>query len=299
MKKKLVVFVIGGIGNQIIQYFSAKKIADDFGFKLVPVIVGFKKKGSIFSKEGISILQISESIKFLPIPCKFQEVIFRRLFNFFELKKRVIINKKVSILVHGKHDDICVATNTSKYLLIVDYFLDKSFLDLNKFLNINKEYNFENQEFINLKNEIKKNNVIGLHVRRGNYFLYGEKIGTLSDKYYVNIVKRIILENPDNKRLSIWIFTQFHTEVVEFIEELKTICNFDIKVITEKQLPALQTIFLSIFCEWFVGSNSTFSYWIAVFRQDKNYLPSTFYRTSEKIFLTMPKNTILIEPIWY
>ena len=93
-----------------------------------------------------------------------------------------------------------------------------------------------------------------LHVRRGDYIANKNVLGVLSERFYVN---------------------NAHKEVptIIFTDDLMLDFNMNkfhpsLKILTPKDLSAWQTLSCLIHSKWFVGANSTMSWW-AAFLRDK------------------------------
>jgi hypothetical protein len=132
-----------------------------------------------------------------------------------------------------------------------------------QFLNRNVELKLKNYSKIydNLKKEIVLNDVIIMHVRRGDYRL-NKNWGLLGCQYYVDAINLLRKRNSEN----IWIFSD---EINEVTKEFCSNDNFmlqtsddNIKWVDES-LSSAETLQLMSHSNRIIISNSTFSLWAA------------------------------------
>lgn len=98
----------------------------------------------------------------------------------------------------------------------------------------------------------KNLNILGIHVRLGDY-KFESKIGLLSPQYYKNALTVLNPKNYDE----IWIFTNDEEESKSVLTDLHEVK----KVWIPGTLTSAETLHLMTFCNDFVISNSTFSWW--------------------------------------
>ena len=123
-------------------------------------------------------------------------------------------------------------------------------------------------------------NSIGVHVRRGDYISNSKTLkfhGYCSDQYYLHAVKQILEEFPGVKTVSI------ASDSVEMLGELrKELENLGVivKFITEKN-PIL-ALFSLAGHDFFIGSNSTFSWWAAALAVKKlSFFPDEWFASGD------------------
>ncbi len=162
---------------------------------------------------------------------------------------------------------------------------EKPVLSINQFTN--PSYWFA-EKFDRSKNK----NILSLHVRRGDYTLPANRPnGILSKDYYQEAVQ--CSSNID----SIWIFTDSPREVEE--EFLQLSFPFEIIVPPSNSDP-VESLLLMASTKKIVISNSTFSWWSAMFAGvgSEIYAPSKWYELREDPNRLIPESWNKIASKW-
>ncbi len=124
---------------------------------------------------------------------------------------------------------------------------------------------------------------VGLHVRRGDFCSNAKTYGLLGKKYYINMLKTMIIEFPNSRVL---IFSDSATESVLIGQEIFK--EFGVKVIDLSYLDDEKTFFFMMQLQFFILSNSSFSYWaITLGRAKRVIAPFPWFRSfnfSESIY---------------
>jgi len=240
--------IIGGIGNQLFQYYFGRKIADINNTSLKLDNSGFESyswhkfelnkfnlKFDLATKEEVDII-LKENL------------ITKRVQKFLPYYKRKLVKQKVDF-----YDSNLLQIKDNCYL--EGYWqCDRYFLSMRE--EILKEMTlkpkFENECFKVLKKEILKNNSISLHVRRGNYL--DLKVPVCSIEYYESALNIISKPFEDFK---LYIFTND----VEWCRE-NFAGKYNIKIISgQKNIFDYHELILMSLCKNNIISNSTFSWW--------------------------------------
>ena len=100
--------------------------------------------------------------------------------------------------------------------------------------------------------ESKSKNILGIHIRLGDY-LQEERIGLLPKEYYARALRYLEIREYNE----IWIFTN---DVKGAIDVLPTLPKVR-QVWIPAGLSSAETLHLMTFCNDFIISNSTFSWW--------------------------------------
>jgi hypothetical protein len=138
----------------------------------------------------------------------------------------------------------------------------------------------------------KRENVLSLHVRRGDYALpANRKNGILSLSYY----KEALINAGDYD--SIWIFTDSPKEV-EY-DFLQLGCSFE-TIIPPKNSDPVESLLLMAATKKIIISNSTYSWWSAMIAGDASvvYAPSKWYEFREDPSKLIPDNWKRIPSEW-
>ena len=240
--------IIGGIGNQLFQYYFGRKIADLNNTSLKLDISGFESyswhkfelnkfdlKYNIASKEDVEILLQDN-------------VIAKGVQKFLPYYKRKFVKQKVDFYTSNL---LKIKDNSylKGYWQCDKYFLSMRDVILNE---VTLKSKFENESFKILKKEILKNNSISLHVRRGNYL--DLKVPICSIDYYesaLNLISKSI------EKFKVYIFTNDVKWCRENFSE-----KYNITIISSQEnIFDYHELILMSCCYHNIISNSTFSWW--------------------------------------
>jgi len=243
----------GGLGNQLFQYAFAYEIAINYNSNLYIDCTNMNYTQSLF---GILYYNLSG--------------------NFVNKKLRIIklsskvIGGKLTVRKPKKEIQILKLNNEissgfqNKY--VPNYYFQGYFQSRDvakQFLNRKVELKLKNYSKIyeTLKKEMVFNDVIIMHVRRGDYRL-NKNWGLLGCQYYMDAINLLRKRNSEN----IWIFSDEINEVTkEFCSNnnfmLQT-SNDNIKWVDES-LSSAETLQLMSHSNRIIISNSTFSLWAA------------------------------------
>tara|TARA_Y200000002_G_scaffold360847_1_gene346445 strand:+ start:4790 stop:5629 length:840 start_codon:yes stop_codon:yes gene_type:complete len=264
--------IIGGIGNQLFQYYFGRRIADINKTSLKIDISGFETyswhkfelnkfnlKYDVASKEDIEkVLKVN--------------LITERVQRFLPYHKRKLVKQKVNF-----YDFNLFGIKDNSYL--DGYWqCDKYFFSLkNKIIKeITLKSEFENKPFKILKKDILKNRSVSIHVRRGNYL--DLNVPVCSIDFYnsaLNVISKTI------KDFKVYIFTND----VKWCKE-----NFSQKYNTniisgQENIFDYHELILMSYCENNIISNSTFSWWAGWLNNNPNkkvFYPSIVKKSLNK-----------------
>jgi hypothetical protein len=138
----------------------------------------------------------------------------------------------------------------------------------------------------------KSENVLSLHVRRGDYALPANRMaGMLSYDYY----REALMRTRDHD--SIWIFTDSPKEVENEFSQLKH--RFDV-IVPPKDSDPVESLLLMAATKNIVISNSTFSWWSAMIAGDTAsiHAPSKWYEHRADPSKLIPENWKRIPSEW-
>lgn len=289
MKKKVIIRLQGGLGNQLHQYayglLLAKKIDADLYFDK-EFLTDHSKKLNITIRD----LEINK----FEIDCKFYKSIIsnqlvlsllkrlklNQLFNYFKVNivsSYVPLDSLINEKINFYYLDGIMGQNS-------DYESDADSL-LEKF-KINEDFLYLNEI---VKKEITEGPSVAIHIRRTDYLKPGSIHHVLGLDYYKNAIKFI---DSKVKDASYYIFSDDR----DFVNE-----NFsgnNIHIINYSDKHAAFFDFLAIKnCQHHIIANSTFSWWAAYLGQKTDGIivaPSVCLTTQElNLEITYPKNWIV------
>lgn len=243
--KLMIVRIVGGLGNQLFQYAIGRSCCELNHQKLyldVDCNSGITQRNFELDKLNISNYQ---RVSYL---CSNKYKFIRRIH-----KPNTRINS-FSIFKYGKEYEDFVYQDVSKNTYLDGYWQNELY-----FKNIKNilTSEFTHKETFNgsiqaLLNDIKKDNSVGVHVRRGDY-LSIDLYEVLSYEYFYNSINMI------NKRIEnaqFYVFSDdiewcknafYHIDNIRFVEGNSSIEDFEL----------LKN------CKHKIISNSTFSWWAA------------------------------------
>jgi hypothetical protein len=154
-----------------------------------------------------------------------------------------------------------------------DYKVAKDFISI-----FGKDALSLKNESINLEkmsDDIFRKNVVGIHIRRGDYLNYKDSFGLLSHDYYLGAFKTL------NEKMS-FSEAMIFTDSPEMVGELKSQLNINSRVVSPNDLSTSETMTLMSRCSGLITSNSTFSFWAAIIGDDlKVVIPSPWFKSSD------------------
>ncbi|MBK86648.1 MAG: hypothetical protein CMC86_05570 [Flavobacteriaceae bacterium] len=284
MSKKAIIFLTGGLGNQLFQYAFSKYIHSEFNIdtefntdfyysdfkgqtcrkiELNLFKLEFKQStGNYFQRK---ILRIKEKLSFLT-PNPFTNYFSENNLNYKNLKN-ITLKKKNFFRGYWQN---------YKYFESVQADIKKDF---------SLSHNLKYLDKITY-NKIIKTNSVCVHVRRSDFI--DSVYDVVDEKYYKKAYKELISKFLD---LECFIFSDDIDWCIENLSFIKNsnFCSFS--MINDFHLMSL--------CKHFIIPNSTFSWWAAFLSnyKEKNVLiPSKWHQNNLEFFNnSSPKNWIKIK----
>ena len=294
-KKRVIVPILGGIGNQLFQVSALAGLEIEAELLVDNSLFGVQsnKFGS-----DLSCLAISEDIKFENfqrltwLSRKFAGAILR--FSRWENSSgisRTVLNLLVRVAeflltfrYHGRTRVLItsetgyqriVTPTDSRNILLLGYFQSYKFHPpVERLRNeFSLSARFVSDGLVQLLNRSDYSRPLVVHVRRGDYAL-NPQLGMLSRGYYLKHIERIFESSSCD---SIWFFSNDSSNAHEFIpQKLHGVTRFMLDV----ELSDLETLELMKHGYAYLIANSTFSWWAAYLSEAKSeniYIPSPWY----------------------
>lgn len=147
-----------------------------------------------------------------------------------------------------------------------------------------------------LKSYLEKmstDNPIVVHVRRGDYLGLSESFGVLDEEYFKNGIDQLSSYEDNNK---IWVFSDDPHSVQQNFKSFKIDCFPEI----DANLSQEEVLFLMSQGRRIVTSNSTFSWWAAMFagKSASVIAPSPWFRAIAEPKELIPETWQLIPSVW-
>ncbi len=295
---RVLVEVVGGLGNQLFCYAAGAYLAKKAGTKLVLDI----------SKVGVGAVDHGKTILNFQLDCQLIEHqnamtirfrFFRRVSN--KLASLSDAYRKLRDLVERRYTARSLGyeaefANLKQARRISGYFQSYIYADfvqdeLKKSLILKST----SQWFKESEELIKRENPIVIHMRRGDYLAAKDDFGVLAIDYYEEAVS--ILSEKETSR-SVWIFTDSPELIRKEIANSR-LQNAVIVTPPSESNPNESMILMSRASD-LVISNSTYSWWSAYLSSGNSHIvaPKKWFRQREDPALLLPDHWVKITSRW-
>lgn len=276
--KDIHVSLAGGLGNQLFQVAAALSMTE--GKVIIHDLLGNARKDSnneleiknfelpsrvefgsqvTMSKFGIRILNLMYKTSVRPGDALTRIVNLVPINAFKNLYFSWVLGTSLRV-VQAQDNGFFTLKEITKSSLIVGYF-QSSYWPLNSHTKLELEQirlRHPQQHEVLTNKSLKK--ILALHIRLGDYATE-PKIGMLSEQYYVSTLEYFERTKPIDE---IWLFSDEPDRALTYVpQRLKSI----LKVIPN--LPAADTLELMREADYYIISNSTFSWWGAFLSKSK------------------------------
>lgn len=281
MRRKIIVHLSGGLGNQMFQFMAGHGFAKASGRQLALNLNWFSNprffvgnNSAYLSKRKPEILQFTDvSISSMDRSKTPKDERFERLIrNFSESNKRKLgIASEASFKDEewSKRDSI---RRLSGYFMAPKYFLGSSPKEV--FMNV---LHPPSPWSVLMTQKIEEKKSIGVHIRLGDYLVLGDKV-VPNEEYYLNSVSQ--LKEALNVDANVFLFTDEPSRLATLFPSLARVGEI---ISPSTSVSTVENLILLSKCSAFVCSNSTFSWWGATLGDvQKNLIarPSYFYSAS-------------------
>lgn len=295
---RVLVEVVGGLGNQLFMYAAGAYLAEKSGANLVLDV----------SKVGVGAVDHGKTILNFQLKCEINDYpsVTTKRFSFI----RRVSNKAASLSGWYRKLRDCLErrytanslgyesefANLGQARKISGYFQSYVYTDFVK--NVLREtliLKSPSDWFIEQETRLKEENPIVLHMRRGDYLAAKDDFGVLGVKYYEAAVA--ILSADDEKR-NLWIFTD-SPELIR--QEIGTSRLFSATIVVPpKESNSNESMILMSRASDIVIGNSTYSWWAAYLASEKTNViaPKKWFRTLEDPALLLPEHWVKLTSQW-
>jgi hypothetical protein len=295
-KKSVKIELIGGLGNQLFQFFAAKYLADKENCDLV---LRSNRIGFLESDHGFHLPNLVETENFeseeplfpnfMAYTSKVVEKVERRLFPESFVHKIFKTYNSTVIGYDSRIDDLSPNITLRGYFQTYRYFSS----------------NVQYKEMVRLRNpsfwykeiqaRIQGCNSIAIHVRCGDYASLKETFGLLDETYYKHAVSAAQKFMIDPTYFIFSDDVSWAKQILNFLPASKT---FYIQPPPESN-PS-ESMYLMSLSNCLIGANSTFSYWSGLLmRGDSNVItPDKWFRNLEDPIDLRPPNWITSKSSW-
>ena len=291
-QERVVAKLVGGLGNQLFIYFAALNLARKINYDLSLDISFIEKSHSsgqsrldAFHIEG----EIIESSKLIKLAKEYRE----RLVD--ALSIRGFYNVSHRYLDEETLENIIANRNSKLYYLRGFHNTTKHFEELGRPELLLKEVS---PAYRNLKMEIAES--VAIHIRGGDYGLYKDTFGPLSQSYYINTIEN----NREIERIarttSIFIFSDDMERSLRLQESLISRGYKAEEVSFSHPFSPAEELKLISSAKVILMANSTFSFWATEISSKDTIIiaPSNYTRSSGSVDFESSRKRILSQSEW-
>lgn len=151
--------------------------------------------------------------------------------------------------------------------------------------------------FVEMSQNIKRiNSSVGIHLRRGDYYLHKDLLGMLTDEYFISVLAEIETSQVIEK---VFIFSD-SLESAQILRTRIGVSKCEVVIPPNVLNPAESMILLSL-CGFQIISNSSFSWWAAYISENSNkvFAPEPWFRNQTEPIMLIPDEWQKRRSIWF
>jgi hypothetical protein len=274
-EKTVTVELAGGVGNQLFQYFAGKALSNKTGSLLSLDTSNLGLHGTLH-KSDLSLLNTDSVFTYSKIRRVFNGSLVARINR--KCQRQFNIYNQASLRITNRFQAQTLGYEPNLLHLqppvrISGYFQTKKYFDIvadkgNSQLELlNPSKWFQKQV-----DRLERNEVVALHVRRGDYKNLKDSFGILSDRYYQEALSKMRSINDFEE---VWVFSD---ELDVASQLLKDFPNL-VFVNPPPESNAIESLMLMSKCDSQIISNSTFAWWAAVLNPARKIIaPSKWFK---------------------
>lgn len=296
--ERVTVYLFGGLGNQLFQYFAGLAIAESTGAKLYLKPFGQTSAVGREGEAGISALDMEGTLVSSKIPGRLQEKLLRRFVTVVDRFGLRALSHKRGVFLSDDPELPEMKSSHHRHIRLMGYFQDSKFLETLDRQGKRIELPLKNPSlwFETLAEQARLQKPIIVHIRRGDYRNHAETIGVLDLSYFKNALEMI----PQSNKSQFWIFSDSLTTANDFARfaELPEARTQIIQAPADS--PDAESMLLMTLASALVISNSTFSWWGGYLNYDAEQViaPRKWFRNLDDPANLIPGNWIYCESIW-
>jgi hypothetical protein len=296
--KRVTVYLFGGLGNQLFQYFAGLATAEATGAALFLKPFGQTSAVGREGEIGIAAFKTDGKTTFSRIPQRLQEKLLRRFVVLINRFRQGAFSRHYGIFPTDVPVLPEMKMGCPRHIRLMGYFQSYKFLHFLERQEKMAELSLVNPSswFVSLQDQALKSKPIIVHIRRGDYLNHAETIGVLSFSYFKNALHMI----PQNENSVFWIFSDSVHAAKDFasfadLPEMRT------QIIQPTpDTPDAESMLLLTLGSSLVISNSTFSWWGAYLNKNANFIiaPKKWFKNLEDPENLIPDHWIYCESVW-
>jgi hypothetical protein len=292
--KKVTVYLMGGLGNQLFQYHVGLSLCKSQHRKLILVDCSRHASYNRKNEEGIRALDVSVSGRI--IMNSLRESLLRRIINSLKYSWARGCFSKLGFVFSAEKQHFNEISSKKRNIRLAGYF--QNFSLVKDMIGSNIEIKSPTKWYLEMRQLLKAENPIALHIRRGDYLQHAKTMGVLDLKYFEESLSEILKDQRSER--SVWIFTDSDSAAIEFREKISMI-NVKVRIVSPPvNSQSAESLLLMSLCNEIVISNSTYSWWAAVLGSSEKRVirPSHWFRNLAEPGDLFPENWIVQDSVW-
>lgn len=296
--KRVTVYLFGGLGNQLFQYFAGLAAAEAMGAELYLKPFGQTSAVGREGELGIAAFNTEGTLISSKIPRRLQEKLLRRFVTLIDKFRLGRFSRHFGIFLADVSKLLEMKIGGPRHVRLMGYFQDYKFLDFLERKEKVTALSLVNPSpwFVNLQEKARISKPIIVHIRRGDYLNHAETIGVLDFAYFKNALDAI----PRNENSEFWIFSDSLTVAKDFAH-FATLPDLRTSIIqAPSDSPDAESMLLMTLGSALVISNSTFSWWGAYLNKNADFIiaPKKWFKNLDDPANLIPRNWIYCESVW-
>ena len=295
-RRKVTVYLFGGLGNQLFQYFAGLATAEAIGAKLNLKPFGQTSAVGREGDAGIAALKTEGTLVSSRIPKWMQEKLLRKFVTLIDKWKIGKLSRHFGIFLADS--SVLPEIYGPRHIRLIGYFQDDKFLKFLVDQGMKTDLPLINPSgwFVNLQEQARTRKPIIIHIRRGDYLNHSETIGVLDFVYFRNALTEI----PHNQESEFWIFSDSTTVAKDFVSfaDLPALRTQIIQAPADT--PDAESMLLMTLGSALIISNSTFSWWGAYMNKDaeKIIAPKKWFKNLNDPSNLIHENCTYCDSVW-
>lgn len=296
--ERVTVYLFGGLGNQLFQYFAGLAIAEATGARLYLKPFGLTSAVGREGEAGITVFRTEGTLVSSKIPGRLQEKLLRRFVTMVDRFGLSGFSRKRGVFLTDAPELLEMKSGYHRHIRLMGYFQDFKFLDSLERCGKKIELPLKNPSpwFEKLLGLTRLKKPIIVHIRRGDYLSHADTIGVLALSYFRNALE-IIPRNDDSE---FWIFSDSLAAAKDFAR-LAELPEGRTQIIqAPANSPDAESMLLMTLGSALVISNSTFSWWGGYLNRDAEQIiaPKKWFKNLDDPTNLIPRNWIYCESVW-
>jgi hypothetical protein len=296
LKKKVHVELVGGLGNQLFQFFAAKYVSDRENCELV---LSSNRIGYLESDHGYHLSNLVQCHDYASKQYRFPKIMAHTSKVIEKIQRRFMPPALVQYLF--KTYNSTVIGYDSKLEVLAPSVTLRGYFQTYRYFSSNTEYKkmvrIENPSrwCREMQSDMESHYSVSIHVRYGDYAALKLIFGVLDENYYKRAVS---IADELKSNATYFVFSDdldWARRVLAFLPESKTVF-----VLPPPESNPSESMYLMSLSDCLIGANSTFSYWSGLLAGSDSVVitPEKWFRNLEDPSDLCPLSWIRCESSW-